>query len=163
MQPSPRLYHICLATLAALPLTVTAKGGLGEAFAAMLRKATGQLAPDSLSNPKKVEDILRQVAAEVNPTMPVSVDKDTRLEKIVPGPGAKFTYNYTIVTRKSKEIDHAYLMNFLRKNVKAEACSNADLKIFFENKVTVGYSYKSSDGIHIGTLDVKPRDCGYAA
>jgi hypothetical protein len=163
MQVSTHRSYIFFAALAVFPLVVSAEGGLGDLFAVMLKKASTNLAAGSLSDPKKVESVLRGVAAEVNPTMPVAIDKDTRLDKIVPGPGAKFTYNYTITTRKFKEINHTYFLNFLSKNLRVEACSNADLKIFFENKVTVGYTYKSSDNIHIATLDVTPRDCGYPA
>jgi hypothetical protein len=163
MQLSTHRLYICLVALAAFPLTVAAQGGLGEVFSELLRKATVQLAQNPLADPKKVVNTLREVAAEVNPTLPVFVDKATRLDKIIPGPGAKLTYSYTIATRKSKEIDHQYLLNFLRKNLKTQACASEDLKIFFENKVIVGYSYKSSDDIHIGTLEVTPRDCGYAS
>ena len=157
------LIHACLAAFTLLPPAAAAKGGIGEVFAALLQKVTGQVTADTLSDPRQVEGLLRQVADQVNQTTPVSVDKDTRLENIIAGPGARFTYNYTIITRQSKEINHLHLMNVLRKNVKSQACSNEDLRIFFQNKVTIGYSYKSSDSVHIGTLEVTPQDCGHAA
>ena len=163
MKPSLLFIHLCLPALTLLPLAAAAKGDLGEVIAALLQKATEQVTADTLSDPRQVEGLLRQVADIVNQTMPMSVDKDTRLENIIAGPGARFTYNYTIITRQSKDINHIYLMNSLRKNVKSQACSNADLQIFFQNKVTIGYSYKSSDRIHIGTLEITPQDCGHAA
>lgn len=158
-----RFVEFSLIALALAPLPSNAKGGLGEVFGALLGKAIANTAGKGMVDRQKIESVLRQMADQLNAKMPMTVDRDTRLDNILAGPGARFTYNYTIVSVASRDMDRRNLVNFLQTNVKSGACSNPDMQIFFKTKITVGYSYRASDGVFIGKLDVSPKDCGYAA
>ena len=59
----------------------------------------------------------------------------------------------------SRDIDQQYLINHLKTKVKTGVCKNKDMKVFFENHVTVGYVYRASDGVFVGNIDITPRDC----
>lgn len=158
-----RLAELSLVVFAITPLHTNAKGGLGEVFGALLGKAIGSTAGKVLADPQKIEGVLRQMTDQLNTKMPMSVDRDTRLDNILAGPGARFTYNYTIVSAPFRDIDRQHFMNYLQIHIKAGVCSNPDMQIFFKNKVVVGYSYRASDGLFIAKLDISPKDCGYAA
>ena len=93
----------------------------------------------------------------------MAVNKDTRWDNIQPGPGRRFNYNYTLVTATISQIDRQYFVQTMGPHLKAGACSNPDMQIFFKNMVTVGYAYRSSDGVFVARVDITPKDCGYAA
>ena len=140
-----------------------AKGGLGEVFGGLIGKAVGGTAGKAVASPESVEAALRKMSEQLNASMPMTIDKDTRLDNIFAGPGARFTYNYTIITAKSVQVNRAALLQHLQSNLRAGVCSNPDMQIFFKNNVTVGYSYRASDGVFVARIDIAPRDCGYAA
>jgi hypothetical protein len=157
---STRIAAILLTLL--LTSAAQAKEGLGEIFGALIGSAVGKTAGKAFVDPQTAEAALRKMTEQVNARMPMTVDKDTRLDNLLAGPGARFSYNYTIITATSREIDRTYLMNHLQSKVKAGVCSSPDMQVFFKNKVTVGYSYRASDGVFVGKIDITPRDCGYA-
>jgi hypothetical protein len=141
--------------------SANAKGGLGDVFNGIIGVITGQAVGAVVADSQTIESGLRKMADKVNAQMPMVVDRDTQIDTITAGPGARFTYNYTLVRMTSKEVDREDLMHFMRTNVKSSVCSSPNMQTFFRNKVTVGYSYRASDGVHIGKIDITPRDCGY--
>jgi hypothetical protein len=36
------------------------------------------------------------------------------------------------------------------------------MKVFFKHGVTVGYSYRASEGGFLAKIDLTPKDCGFA-
>jgi hypothetical protein len=154
-----RCQFLVTAVLAIAPALALAKGGLGELFGAFIGKGIGNAVGKSFADPRTVEGALRQMAEEVNTKTPTRVDADTRLDNLSTGPGARFTYNYTITSGASTEIDPAALMTHLRTKVRPGVCTSPDMQIFFKNKVTVGYSYRGRDGVFLAKLDVRPEDC----
>lgn len=107
-----------------------------------------------------IENDIRNSAEILNKNLPMSIDRYTRLDSVMAGPKLLFTYNYTILTASSREIDQAYLQDN-KHHLKAEICSQPSMKIFFENRVITRYSYQGSDGVFIGNIDITPKDCGY--
>ena len=89
------------------------------------------------------------------------VDKETRLDTTLGGPGRKYTYYYTLVNNSSESVDPQQLQKALGPSVKREACSNKTFKILFENGVVITYSYRGNDSRFITQIDVLPSDCGY--
>lgn len=158
-----RLVKYSIISLALVPLHTSAKGGMGEVFGALLGKAIGNTVGKAMADPEKIEGALRKMTEKLNAKMPMTVDKDTRLDNLQAGPGARFTYNYTIVSAQARDIDRKDIMNYLQTSLKSGICSNPDMQVFFKNKVTVGYAYRAADGIYIAKLDISPKDCGYAA
>ena len=147
-------------TLVVATSSVQAKGGLGEIFGALIRRSAGQALGKAMATPESVESALRKMTEEVNKRMPMTVDKETRLDNVLTGPGPRYTYNYTLVSYKSAEVDRAYLTKHLNGPLRAGVCSNPDLQVFFKHGVTIGYSYRASDGGFVGRIDIAPKDCG---
>ena len=53
----------------------------------------------------KVEEALVTAERQLNAMVPKMVDDSTRLDGAKAGPGKKFTYTYTLVSRKASEIN----------------------------------------------------------
>lgn len=157
--PSNSYKYLISAVFTVLHSVAFAKGGIGDIFAGLIAKGLANTVGTSLADPKTVEGALRKMAEEVNATTPTRVDANTRLDNITAGPGARFTYNYTLISNASTEIDRTALMSHLTTKVKPGVCTSSDLKIFLDNKVTIGYSYRGRDGLFVGKLDIKPGDC----
>ena len=98
---------------------------------------------------------------ETNKQLPMTVDRETRLDNVTPLPNRRFTYNYTLLNVTSKNIDPKEIYENLKKDLQPRVCSTPDLKIYFENKVTIEYSYSGSDNIFITKFVITPKDCGY--
>lgn len=138
------------------------KGGLGEIFGSLIGGAAGNVAGKAAVDSQRIESALVKMSEQLNKRMPMTIDKDTRLDNILAGPGRRFTYNYTLVTATLPEIDRGYFVKTFQSNLKNGVCSHPDMQIFFRNGVTVGYSYRANDGGSVGKIDVTPRDCGFA-
>lgn len=104
---------------------------------------------------------LSSMANQLNKSMPMEVDSMTRLDNILASPvSPKFTYNYTI-DATLQEISAANFFGKMRPTLVKGVCTTPDMKIFMENGVTVGYSYRAKDGAFAGKIDVSPTDCAY--
>src|SRR5262245_16288193 len=61
------------------------------------------------------DDSLAQVAGELNKSLPVQVDAETRLERIEAGPGREVLYRYTLVNYAIvPTLDAPYFVSVLR-------------------------------------------------
>ena len=156
-------HRLLIATLLLSAGTVSsAKGGIGAVFGALIGGAVGKVAGKSLAEPQSVERALVAMTNQINKQTPMMVDRDTRWDNTTPGPGGRFTYNYTFVTATSREIDQNLFPKFF-STLKAGVCSNSDMQIFFKHGVTIGYSYRASDGVFVSKFDITPKECGYGA
>lgn len=68
------------------------KGGIGAAFGALIGSAGGN-AIGSAAGPKmSVEEALGKVSNQINSRLPMTVDRDTRWDSSLAGPGRSITY-----------------------------------------------------------------------
>jgi hypothetical protein len=104
-----------------------------------------------------LETVLAKTASDLNSRLPMMVDKETRLDSTVAGPGKKFMYLYTLVGHNSGDLDPTVLTPHVKKNT----CGLADMKAFWENGVSATYVYRGNDAREIGRVTVTPSDCGY--
>lgn len=155
-----KIIAICALTLGSGSGAYAAKGGIGAIFGGLIGGAVGSVAGKAMADPAKVEKALVTMTNQLNQRMPMTVDADTRWDNTTAGQKS-FTYNYTIITMTSREFDRTVIPSYFTK-LKAGVCSNPDMAIFFKNGVTVGYSYRTSDGVFLSKLDITPKDCGYA-
>lgn len=139
-----------------------AKGGLGEIFGALIGKAVGNAAGKAMVDTPTIEAALSKMANQVNQKLPMAADKETRLDNVTPGPGRRFTYNYTFVTATIRDVDKAYFLQMMPPKLRNGVCSSPEMQVFFKNGITVGYSYRASDGVFVTKIDITPQDCGFA-
>jgi len=112
------------------------------------------VAPDS-------EARLSRIAAELNRSVPMMIDKETELT-VVEAHAAMLIYKYRLVPYSVRQLDHARFAAGAKQRVTQGACNQPELRDdFLKKKVTLRYSYFDKDNEHIATVDVTPADCGF--
>ncbi len=146
--------------LMALALNAHAGGGVGAIFGAVIGGVVGSTVGKSVGQSMSVDDALLKAVDQVNKKLPMTVDRDTRWDSTEAGPGLRFTYNYTIVTVLAAEVDAVGFYQEISSRLRSSVCGSPDMQVFFKHGVTVSYSYRGNDGLHISKVDIAPRDCG---
>ena len=104
---------------------------------------------------------LSKVAAELNQSVPVMIDKETELMPVA-GHEGMLIYNYRLVGYEVSKLDHAKFAAGAKQRVMQGACNAPETRDGFLKKgVTLRYSYYDKDKQHIATVDVTPADCGF--
>lgn len=104
---------------------------------------------------------LREIADQINQSVPVMIDKETQL---MPSAGydGMLVYNYRLVSYSASQIDHRKFAAGVKQKVAQSACNRPETRDdFLKNGVTLRYSYFDKDNQHIATVDVTPADCGF--
>lgn len=111
-------------------------------------------------DPRSVVNLSR-IAAEINRSVPVMIDKETELMPVV-GAEAMLIYNYRLVDYEVARIDHVKFAKGARERVTQGACNRPETRDDFLKKgVTLRYSYFDKNKQHVATVDVTPADCGF--
>lgn len=104
--------------------------------------------------------VLAKHANTVNATLAMMLDKATRLDSTVPGPGNTFTHFLTLSAYNSAELESMSAMAVLTPAVKRSTCGLTEREWFFKRGVSLVYAYRGNDGREIGRVIVTPADCG---
>jgi hypothetical protein len=107
------------------------------------------------------EQHLKDIAAAINRSIPVMIDKETEL---LPAEGhhGMLIYNYRLVSYSVSQLDYEKFAAGAKQKVTQGACSRPETRDdFLKNGVTLRYSYFDKDKRHIATIDVTPADCGF--
>jgi len=112
-------------------------------------------------SPPRSEQRLRRIAAEVNRSVPVMIDKETELTA-VEGHEGMLIYNYRLVPYSVRQLDHQKFAAGVKQKVAQGACNAPETRDdFLKQGVTLRYSYFDKNKQHIATVDVTPADCGF--
>jgi hypothetical protein len=104
---------------------------------------------------------LSKIAAEINRSVPVMIDKETELMP-TSGHEGMLIYNYRLVAYSVSQLDHQKFAAGAKDKVTQGACNRPETRDeFLKNGVTLRYSYFDKDKQHIATIDVTPKDCGF--
>jgi hypothetical protein len=109
---------------------------------------------------KVTEQNLLETADLLNRSLPIMVDNVTKLHRVSSEKNT-LTYHYQIVGMNPSMIDPATIYKRMRPQLVSQACASPDMKPFFQNGVTVAYSYTGSNNIMLARIEVTPNDCGY--
>jgi hypothetical protein len=111
-------------------------------------------APDSQAR-------LSQIAAELNRSVPMMIDRETELTVAEAHP-SMLIYKYRLVPYSVRQLDHEKFAAGAKQRVTQGACNQPQLQEdFLKKNVTLRYSYFDKDKQHIATVDVTPADCGF--
>jgi hypothetical protein len=127
--------------------------GLANLFGAMASRSGGMVSDNSLDH------TLLRVAAELNKSTPVAVDKDTRLDRISVEPGNHLTYHYTLIRVSSNRASSDAFRRVAQPQLKTRVCESPEMQRFLKSGVTIAHRYRGSDGGVIGNSEVKPAEC----
>ncbi len=105
------------------------------------------------------QQALVDASSKQNKALPIMVDKDTRWDTTIPGPGKNWTFIYTLINPESSTYTNAQINEVLGGTIRSGVCSMKEMETFRKNGVTIKYSYRDNGGKFIGEVVVKPEDC----
>lgn len=105
-----------------------------------------------------VDKVLMQSASELNKSMPMMIDKETRGENVISFPGNIFQYNYTLVSMDKATTDTNALIKYLEPRLLNSVKTNPDLKFYREHKVTMAYKYSDKNGSYLFKISITPEE-----
>jgi len=107
------------------------------------------------------KEFLGKVAAEMNQSVPVMIDKETELLPATIAEGM-LIYNYRLISFSVTQVDRKKFAAAARQQVTQGACGQPETRDGFLKKgVTLRYSYYDKDKQPIASVDVTPADCGF--
>lgn len=101
---------------------------------------------------------LQQITTEMNKTLPMKVDAETRLDNTQYIAPKTVQYNYTVLAANSDSlvVDLSELKKYLQENSQKLLDTAPEMKLFRENEVTMKYYYKDKNGKHLLDFTVTP-------
>lgn len=137
---------------------------IGSFFGGLWGRSAGRQVSDAIltTTPTdiEIENLLMKTANENNSQLPRMIDEYARLERVVAGPGKKYTNHLTHTGYSSTEINHASADAFAAK-LKQNACASKGMGGFFKHGISVVYIVSGNDAREIVRVTVTPADCGY--
>ena len=136
-----------------------AKSGIGTIFGALIGDTVGNAVGKSATSRLMVDEALVKATDQINKQLPMTVDRDTRLDLTVAGPGRRITYHYTIVTARASDIDTSDFKQAMDSHLRNSVCTSPDMRVLIKNDVVVAYSYRGNDGRHVFKIEITPAVC----
>jgi len=145
----------CLGFLAIL-IAAAIGGGIGK-----------QIGKDIFALPKPTADQIeekliegfKKAAEQSNKLGPRMVDKDTRWDRTVVGPGARVTYFYSFPNYSSQDITAIWLHENLKPVVRKSLCASKEMRPSLQYGGVYVYSYSGNNGTEITRFEFKQHDC----
>ena len=125
---------------------------------AVLAGILGSWAGGLIFQKPSFDAMLVEAAQEINKTCPFLVDRDTRLDGTLAGPGMKFTYTYTMINYLREELDSTAFRDYMVPQIVNNVRTHPEMARFREQKVTLVYDYKDKLGNLITSILVTPED-----
>ena len=109
---------------------------------------------------RNLDQTLASVSEHLNRSAPLTLDADTRLDRVTSGPGHRLSYHYTLTSVQSKAFKRAEFQKLIREPLQAKLCSSKEMRGFLMRGVTISYDYLGNDGNRLGAARFKASDCG---
>ncbi|MEM7049242.1 MAG: hypothetical protein AAF604_06260 [Acidobacteriota bacterium] len=104
------------------------------------------------------QELLLEVASEINKGGPMMVDRETELVNVGAEPSA-IVYNYRLVNLTAADIT-AEEIQALKPTVVNSACSQPKTRQdFLDQGIAMKYSYSAKDMVFLTEFTVEPSDC----
>lgn len=100
-------------------------------------------------------------ANEINKRLPMLIDSNTRLDRVVPQTTSSrsFIYLFTIMDATSGSISIYDINKSIGRSIVNGVCTSKEMSIFIDNNIKAIYRYKDKDGNVIGDIAVSKKDC----
>jgi len=108
-------------------------------------------------NKPTIDKVLIKMAGEMNKTLPMMLDSDTRLDNVMALPNKTVMYSYTLVNGENGMIDTIALKNYLEPNIINTIKTDPGMKYFRENSITQQYRYKDKNGNYLFSIVATPE------
>ena len=101
---------------------------------------------------------LAYAANKMNQKLPMMADSETRIDKVLAGPGKKLTYLVTLPNQKKSQIDLATLQKSVRQNSINNYRTNQSMDELRAQNIELDLKYFDSAGESIFETVVTPKD-----
>ena len=108
------------------------------------------------TSPQTFDETLLSVANETNKSLPMMIDKETRLDATMAVAGKRFIYSYTLVNFIKGEVDTSSLRKSIEPALIDNYKSNPQMKQFRDEVVELHYQYKDKKGESLLEIVVNP-------
>ena len=108
--------------------------------------------------PARIDGALVATISQINKTLPMMVDKETRLDNTMAGPNKTIIYRYTLVNMNAADVQKEQLKSALRPHVLTSYKTDNGMKAFRDNGVIMEYQYSDKNGVYITDFSVSPKD-----
>jgi len=98
-----------------------------------------------------------QSSSEINKTLPIMLDQETRLDNTMALPDRVFQYSFTLVNMVKDSIDMTELQGSLETKILNNVKTNPDQKHLRDNNTTMVYSYKDQNGVFLFKIIITPN------
>ncbi|GEN77441.1 hypothetical protein [Chryseobacterium hagamense] len=119
------------------------------------------LALSSCSKENKIDDDLKEVAANINKTAPQTLADGVRLDSVSAQPGKIFRYNYTLTDDTKEGVSPEQIETF-KTSAKEGALqvikTSPEIKEFRDNDVTMVYTYYDKAGKKTADFKITPEE-----
>jgi len=112
-------------------------------------------------NETQFEKGLVQFSNQANKSLPMTIDRNTRLDSTVAGPGNRLTYFYTLTNHSASQVNPPSFRTQHAPRIKQTVCGSSDMQSLMKKGMTAVYIYRTNDGKEVMRLDFAPSDCGY--
>lgn len=131
------------------------------AFAGGIGKIVGKSATESYLAGKDnaaIDTALLHAASEINKTLPMMVDAETRLDSTT-GINRTIRYNYTMVNYTVADLDGVSFEKSMKQTLINKVCTTKEMQVFVRNKVPVSFAYYDKKGKQITFITVPSSSC----
>ena len=133
---------------------------------AALSGLAGSVAVGLLSAPRAgpaFDQTLVRIASDLNKSLPMMIDAETRLENVVAGPGRTVIYRYTLVNyTKAADFDPSDFAESVRPTAANQYRTSDGMRRFREGGVTMRYHYSDREGVFLTEVVIGPGGAGVA-
>ena len=128
-------------------------------LALVIGSTAGRLGADAIvpQRSQSLPEQLKRVAEEANSGLPMMINANTRLNRVIAGPGNRIAYQYTLMGVGAGELG-AEAIAERSTMITSEVCSRSGRQML-EHGVIMEYRYFASDGRSVARFDVSLADC----
>ena len=110
------------------------------------------------SNSISFDKSLVEFSKKMNATLPMQVDKETRLDATMAGPGRQLIYLYTLVHVSGDNVDQSNFVGVLRPQLINSYKTSPGMAAFRSKNVELHYEYRDKEGKVVAAIAISPKD-----
>jgi hypothetical protein len=118
----------------------------------------GTFAVRSLWKPATMDQTLARTASEINKSLPMMADRETRLDSTSPAPDKTLIYHYTLISLRAADVQKDTFVKLLRPRIVTMYQTSPTMKTLREGGVTLEYQYYDQAGAFVAKFAVSPKD-----
>lgn len=105
----------------------------------------------------KIDQMMMQLASDINKSCPITIDTETRLDNAVALPNNIFLYNYSLINMEKGSVDTLKIKSRLVPSIVNFVSSSPQMKVIRDAKVTIIYYYKDKNSVYLFQVPVTPQ------